>query len=144
MKKANCILKLLTSYVVYCVISRFKADKTLEPKPWTDRPLMTTKREDRMSVKMSLKDRLDTATSISRAFYEQIGKPITRKTVSRRLNKEKLVARILCCKPLISTKNQIRLDFATKHIVWTEEQSIMVHFSDESEFNFLDLMVIGL
>ena len=42
---------------------------------------MTTKREDRMIVKMSLKDRFDTATSISRAFCEKTGKPISRKTV---------------------------------------------------------------
>ena len=51
--------------VVYRVISRFQADKTLEPKPRTGRPPMTTKRENRMIVKMSLKDRFDTATSIS-------------------------------------------------------------------------------
>ena len=51
--------------VVYRVISRFKADKTLEPKSRTDRPPMTIEREDRMIVKMSLKDRFDTATSIS-------------------------------------------------------------------------------
>ena len=44
--------------------------------------------------------------------------------------------RIPCRKPLISKKNQkIRLDFATKHIVWTEEQWNMVHFGDESKFN---------
>ena len=39
-------------------------------------------------------------------------------------------------KPLISKKNQkVRLDFATKYIVWTEEQWNMVPFSDESKFN---------
>ena len=72
-----------------CVISRFKADKTLEPKPRTGRPPMTTKREDWMIVKMSLKDSLNAATSISHAFCEETGKPISRKTVSCRLNKEK-------------------------------------------------------
>ena len=66
---------------------------------------MTTKQEGRMIVKMSLKDRFDTATSISRAFSEQTEKPISRKTVSRRLDKEKLVAWIPCRKPLISKKN---------------------------------------
>ena len=71
----------------------------------TGRPPMTTKREDRMIVKMSLKDRFDTAASISRAFCEQIGKPTSRKTISRRLNKEELVAWISCRKPLISKKN---------------------------------------
>ena len=47
-----------------------------------------------MIVKMSLKDRFDTATYISQAFCEQTGKPVSRKTVSCRLNKEKLVAQI--------------------------------------------------
>ena len=122
--------------VVYRVISRFKANKTLDPKPKTGRPPMTTKQEDRMIVRMSLKDRFDTATSISRTFCEQTGKPIFRKTVFRRLNKEKLVARIPCRKPLVSKKNQkVRLDLTTEHIVWTEEQWNMVHFSDESKFN---------
>ena len=120
--------------VVYRVINRFKIDKTREPLE----PPMTTKREDQMIVKMSLKNRFDTGTSISRAFCEQTEKPISRKTVSRRLNKEKLAARILCCKPLIPKKNQkVRLDFATEHILWTEEQWNMVHFSEESKFNLI-------
>ena len=84
---------------------------------------------------MSLKDCSDTVTSISHAFCEQIGEPISRKTVSRRLNKEKLAARIPCRKPLISKKNQkVHLDFTTDHILWTEEQWNMAHFSDESKF----------
>ena len=45
--------------------------------------------EDRMIVKMSLKDRFEEVTSISHAFCEQTGKPISRKSVSRRLNQEK-------------------------------------------------------
>ena len=109
--------------VVYRVISRLKADEILKPKLRTGSLPMTTKREDRMILKMSLKDRFDTATSISRAFCEQTGKPLTRKTVSRRLNKEKLVAWISCRKPMISKKNQkVLFAFATEHILWTEEQ----------------------
>ena len=42
--------------------------------------------------------RFDTATSVSCEFCEQSEKPISRKTVSRSLNKEKLVAWILCRK----------------------------------------------
>ena len=46
------------------------------------------------------------------------------------------MVRIPCRKLLISKKNQkVRLDFATEHILWTEEQWNMVHFSDESKFN---------
>ena len=91
---------------------------------------MTTKWEDQMIVKMSLKDYIDTA------FYEQTRKPISRKTVSHRLNKEKLVVQVPCRKPLISKKNQkVRLDFAPEHILWTEEKWNMIHFSDGSKFN---------
>ena len=97
---------------------------------------MITKREYRMIVKMSLKDRFDAATSISSAFCKQTGKPTSRKTVSRMLNKEKLVSQIPFRKPLISKKNQkVHLDFATEHVVWTGEQWNMVHFRDESKFN---------
>ena len=122
--------------VVYRVISRFKRDKTHEPKLRTSRPPMTTKRVDQMIVKMSLKDRLDTTTSISRALCKQPGKPISRKTVSHRLNYETFVARIPCRKPLISKKNQkFRVDFATEHIMWREKQWNMVPCNDEYKFN---------
>ena len=96
---------------------------------------MTTKRQDRMNIKMSLKDRFDTAMSIARVSCEQTGKPISRKTISRRLNKEKFVTRIPYHKPLISTKNQ-KVLLATEHSVWTEDQWEKVHFSDETKFNF--------
>ena len=47
------------------------------------------------------------------------------------------MALIPCRKPLISKKNQkVCLDFDTGHIVWIEEQWNMVHFSDESKFDF--------
>ena len=121
--------------VVYHVISRCKADKTFKLTQRTGRPPMTTKREDRMIVKMSLKDSFDTA-SVSREFCEQIGKPISRKTVSRKLNKENFVAQIPCRKPLILKKNQkVRFDFATENILWTENQWNMVHFRDVSKFS---------
>ena len=46
------------------------ADKTLEPKLRTDRCPMATKLEDRITVKMSLKDRFNTKTTIFRAFWK--------------------------------------------------------------------------
>ena len=85
---------------------------------------------------MSLKDCSNTATSISCAFRKQKRNPISRKTVSRRLNKEKLVAWIPRHKPLISKKNQkVHLAFITEHIMWIKAQWNMVHFSDQFKFN---------
>ena len=49
------------------------------------------------------------------------------------------MALVPCCKILISKKNQkVHLDFATEHILWTEEQWNMVHFSNESKFNLFE------
>ena len=96
---------------------------------------MTTEQEERMIVEMSLKYRFDIATSISYAFCDQTGKPFSRKTISLRLNKEKLAVRISCLKTLISKKNQmVRFDLVTEHILWTEKQWNIVHFNDESKF----------
>ena len=84
---------------------RFILANSEEGKSYSE--ILSTKQEDRIIVKMSLKDYFDTATSIFCTFCEQTGKPFSWKTVFRRLNKEKLVTRI-------AKKNQkVRLDFAT-------------------------------
>ena len=106
---------------------------------------MTTKREDLVIVKISLKDRFDTAMYISRACCEQIRKPIFRKTVSRRLNTEKLVPRIPSCKIWFQRK--------IKRFVLTPLQSIScgqrnngIWFPLEMNLNStcLDLMISGI
>ena len=61
------------------MISRFNADKALQLKAKTVRLLIITKREYRIIVKMSLKDRFDRETFISHAFCDQTGKLIPRK-----------------------------------------------------------------
>ena len=76
MKKINRFLKIRALYegqksVVYCVINRFKADKTLKAKPRTDKHPMTTKLQDQMIIKKSFQDPFYTATSISRAFVSK-------------------------------------------------------------------------
>ena len=44
------------------------------------------------------------------------------------------MTQIPCCRPLISKNHlKVHLDFATHHIVWTEEQWNLVHFSDKSK-----------
>ena len=70
------------------VIRRFKADNKLEPKPGTGKPPMTTKREDRMIVKMSLRDLCDTTFLVHFVSKQKI--QLFRKTVSGRLNKKKI------------------------------------------------------
>ena len=65
---------------VYSVISRFKAEKnptSTKTENWQASYDYQTERSN--IVKMSLKDRFDTAMSIFREFYEQTGETISRK-----------------------------------------------------------------
>ena len=65
----------------------------------------------------------------------QLGKTLSRKTVSRRFVEQQLLARAPVVKPLISSKNKkCRLAFANEHVLWSQEKWQTVHFSDESKF----------
>ena len=57
-------------------------------------------------VKLVKKDRFKTAATVSREMSIQLGKPLSRKTVSRRLVEQQLLARAPVVKPLISSKNK--------------------------------------
>ena len=58
--------------------------------------------------------------------------------MSRRLASAGLNARVPAAKPLIPNKNQnALLKFATKYVVWTEDQWSIVNFTVESKFNVL-------
>ena len=86
-------------------------------------------------VKLFKKDRFKTAAAVSRGMSIQLGKPLSRKTVSRRLVKRQLLLRAPIVKPLISSKNKkCRLAFANEHELWSQEKWQTVHFSDESKF----------
>ena len=79
-------------------------------------------------------DRFATATAISRRANANIGIKISNHTISRRFNEMYLNSQVASTKPHISKKQNkmSRLKFATKHVIWTEEQRDCVPFSDES------------
>ena len=82
---------------------------------------------------MQLQQRLFLVHFVSK----QESQSLEKKTVSRRINKEKIVARIPFRKPLFSKKIQkVHLDFATEHILLPERQWNTILFSDESKFLF--------
>ena len=86
-------------------------------------------------VKLVKKDRFKTAAAVSREMSIQLGKPLSRNTVCRRLVEQQLLARAPVMKPLISYKNKkCRLAFANEHVLWSQEKWQTVHFSDESKF----------
>ena len=96
----------------------------------------TTSREDRFITLQAKKDRFTTAADIANKIKDNLGVNVSRHTVSRKLNEQRLMARTPSTKPFISKKNQLaRKKFAIEHVTWTENQWNCVYFSDESKFN---------
>ena len=121
--------------VVHGILKVYNDFGLSEARMSTGRPRITTKREDRAMVKLVKKDRFKTAAAVSREMSIQLGKPLSRKTVSRRLIQQQLLARAPVVKPLISPKNKnCSLVFANEHVLWSQEKWQTMHFSDESKF----------
>ena len=119
---------------VHCILKVYNGYGLSEARKCTGRPIITTKREDRAMVKLVKKDLFKTAAAVFRKMNIQLGKPLSRKTVSCRFI-EQLFARAPVVKPLISSKNKkCRLAFANEHVLWSQEKWQTVHFSDESKF----------
>lgn len=124
--------------VVKRIVAHFKQSGSVAAAPKSGRPRITTAQQDRLIVKMSLKDRFNTAAKISRELKQRSIVQASRQTVTRRLHASGLQSRVPARKPLISKKNQkLRLAFAQEHVVWTTENWSRVHFSDESKFNVI-------
>ena len=85
--------------------------------------------------RMSLKDRFKSCTEIKRVMNSTSRVNVSRWTVSRRLQEIGLFNRTPRKKPLHSSKNKKRLEFANRYVIWTYENWAKVFFSDESKFN---------
>ena len=121
--------------VVHGFLNVYNDYGSSEARMSTGRPRITTKREDRAMVKLVKKDRFKTAAAVSREMSVQLGKPLSRKTVSRRLVEQQLLAREPVVKPLISSKNKkCHLAFANDDVLWSQEKWLTLDFSDESKF----------
>ena len=72
----------------------------------TGRPRKTSLREDRITQRMSLKDRFKSCTEIKRVMNSTSCVNVSRQTVSRRLQEIGLFNRTPRKKPLVSSKNK--------------------------------------
>ena len=85
---------------------------------------------------MSLKDRFKSCTEIKRVMNSTSCVNVSRQTVSRRLQEIRLFNQTPKKKPLVSSKNNNkRLEFASRYVIWTNENWAKVFFSDKSNFN---------
>ena len=68
--------------IVHGVLNVYNDYGSSEARKSTCRPRIMTKREDRAMVKLVKKDRFKTAAAVSQEMSIQLGKPLSRKTVS--------------------------------------------------------------
>ena len=78
--------------VVYGILKRFEKTGSCKAKKLHGRPRKTTSKDDRWITLKSKKDRFSTTTFISKKARDYLGIKVLRHTVSRRRNKQHLIA----------------------------------------------------
>lgn len=102
----------------------------------TGRPRISSAREDRELVRLSLKNRRLTSTQLKREWGESSKVACSSRTVRRRLDDAGLYGRVARKKPLLTERHKaIRLKWAKDHKDWIVDDWEKVIWSDESKFN---------
>ena len=100
---ANIVKK--SKSVIHGILKKLDETGSCEAKKPPDRPSKTTSREDKFIKLQAKKDRFTTAADIANKIKDNLGVNVSRHTVSRRLNEQRLMARTPSTKPFISKKN---------------------------------------
>ncbi|KAJ4439574.1 hypothetical protein ANN_07701 [Periplaneta americana] len=105
-------------------------------RPCSGRPRATNPNEDRYMVLRVLRERNLPATSVAQQFVNMHGRPVSAKTVRRRLKASGLISSRPATGPRLLRMHRVeRLRFANDHRDWRNGQWSCVLFTDESRFN---------
>ncbi|KAJ4439301.1 hypothetical protein ANN_07423 [Periplaneta americana] len=118
-------------------IKRYRETLEYTRRPGSGRPSATNPNEDRYMVLRVLRERILPATSVAQQFINMHGRPISAKTVRRRLKASGLISSRPATGPrLLSRMHRVeQLRFANDHRDWRNGQWSCVLFTDESRFN---------
>ncbi|GBN83544.1 hypothetical protein AVEN_11460-1 [Araneus ventricosus] len=115
---------------------RFQDDSNVSRCYRTGRPRVTTLNKDRYLAVTAQRNRLSTASDLSRQLSSATGTTVSRQTVYIRLGHIGLYARRPVRRgPLTATHCRLRLAWSREHALWTPQQWSSVMFSDESRFS---------
>lgn len=116
-------------------INIFQESGGLESRKPPGKPRATSKREDSILYRMSIRDRRLTAPELTARLNETKVNPVSVSTVKRRLKDRGLNGRIALKKPLLRPQNKVkRLAWAKMHRKWSINQWNKVLWTDESKF----------
>ncbi|KAJ4426450.1 hypothetical protein ANN_27264 [Periplaneta americana] len=117
-------------------IKRYRETLEYTRRPSSCRPRATNPNEDRYMVLRVLRERNLPATSVAQQFVNMHGRPISAKTVRRRLKASGLISSRPATGPRLLRMHRVeRLCFANDHRDWRNGQWSCVLFTDESRFN---------
>ena len=117
-------------------IKRYRETLEYTRRPGSGRPRVTNPNEDRYMVLRVLRERNLPATSVAQQFVNMHGRPISAKTVRRRLKASGLISSRPATGPRLLRMHRVeRLRFANDHRDWRNGQWSCVLFTDESRFN---------
>ena len=117
------------------VCERFKATNTFKNMPKNGKVKKTTANDDRMIMRLALKNRRATSAEIKNDL-EAAGVSISSRTIRQRLFENGLKARRPRKKPYLNKKQRKnRLIWAKEHKEWTKEDWARVIWGDESKIS---------
>jgi len=119
-------------------VKRHKETGSVDDRPRSGRPRLSTLRDDRELLRISLRNRMFTSTQLKREWNETSLISCSARTVRRRLDENGLFGRVARRKPLLTDRHRkIRLKWAKEHKNWSIEDWNRVIWSDESKFNLI-------
>lgn len=117
-------------------VIRFRQTGSYERRPGSGRKRVTSARDDRYVVSLSLRNRFQTSVETCNELRRARGVNVSSRTVIRRLQENGLRAFRPATGPrLLVRHRQDRLRFARDHVNWTRDQWSRVLWTDESRFS---------
>ena len=121
---------------MYRLQQRVRETGSVDDRPRSEKPRVTTPREDRYIVTSSRRNRFTPATELVRRLRQATGTRISVHTARNRLRAARLPARRpYKGVPLTRGHRDARLDWTRHHSRWSRQRWNRAVFSDESKFN---------
>ena len=120
---------------IYHLQHRFYATNSTDDLPRSGRPRVTTAAQDRRLRRQHYRDNRETAANTARNTIGVHGRPVSDRTVRRRLAAAHLENHVPARRPALTVQHRRhRLAWAQQHVNWRLREWRRVLFSDEKRF----------